>query len=495
MSRSPLARLHSQFHKTDGATRRQFLAASLATSTWMLSRRRQQLFADPPRVGKSIVVIGAGMSGLACAYELKKAGYDVRLFEATNRVGGRVRSVGDFLKGRNVEFGGELIGSNHPTWVAYKEQFKLEFHDVSDNKEKCFNPFVLGGKVLGKDECKALDDECDEAFKKLDAEATGVNVDEPWLTPNAKALDKRSTAEWLQKLEASANAKLVLGIEFYANNGQALNKQSYLGNLTQIQGGGGAEKYREESEVYRCKGGNQKLAQTLAKEIGDRVFLEVPVRQIDQKDSGAVVTCKDGRVIECDDVVLAVPPSVWNKITFNPGLPAGLAPQMGVDVKYFVVQKKRIWDQEGAFSQYAMGDGMVSMTWEGTDAQDGDGEYCLVAFSGAQAAEACRALKGKELDAAYAKELEAMLPGFKANCSDKTAFMNWPDEPWTKASYSFPAPGEVTTVGPMLRKGFGRIHFAGEHACYKFVGYMEGALNAGAALAARLAKRDGVMAK
>jgi monoamine oxidase len=142
-----------------------------------------------------------------------------------------------------------------------------------------------------------------------------------------------------------------------------------------------------------------------------------------------------------------------------------------------------------------MGDGMVSMTWEGTDAQAGDGEFCIVAFSGAHAAEACRALKGKELDAAYAKELEAMLPGFQANCSEKTAFMDWPNEPWTKASYSFPAPGEVTTVGPMLRKGFGRIHFAGEHTCYKFVGYMEGALNSGASLAARLAKRDGVMAK
>src|SRR5205823_9308509 len=112
-----------------------------------------------------------------------------------------------------------------------------------------------------------------EVFKKLDADGAGVNVDEPWLTPNAKALDQRTVADWLQKLDASANCKLALGIEFYANNGQVLGKQSYLGNLTQVQGGGGAAKYRDESEVYRCKGGNQKLAQALAREIGDRVFL------------------------------------------------------------------------------------------------------------------------------------------------------------------------------------------------------------------------------
>jgi monoamine oxidase len=71
--------------------------------------------------------------------------------------------------------------------------------------------------------------------------------------------------------------------------------------------------------------------------------------------------------------------------------------------------------------------------------------------------------------------------------------MVWPDEEFTQAGYSFPAPGQVTTVGPLLAKGMGRLHFAGEHACYKFVGYMEGALSSGAALAKRIAQRDGIL--
>ena len=74
--------------------------------------------------------------------------------------------------------------------------------------------------------------------------------------------------------------------------------------------------------------------------------------------------------------------------------------------------------------------------------------------------------------------------------------MNWPNEIWTAAGYSFPAPGQVTTVGPILRAGLGRLHFAGEHTCYKFVGYMEGALNSGVSLAKRIAVRDaGVAAR
>jgi monoamine oxidase len=71
--------------------------------------------------------------------------------------------------------------------------------------------------------------------------------------------------------------------------------------------------------------------------------------------------------------------------------------------------------------------------------------------------------------------------------------MDWPGDPWTLAGYSFPAPGQVTTVGPLLRKGVGNLHFCGEHTSYKFVGYMEGALNSGAALAKRIALRDGVL--
>jgi len=69
--------------------------------------------------------------------------------------------------------------------------------------------------------------------------------------------------------------------------------------------------------------------------------------------------------------------------------------------------------------------------------------------------------------------------------------MDWPSIPWTRASYSCPAPGEVTTIGPLLFEGIkGRLHFAGEHASYKFGSYMEGALNSGASIARRLAVRD-----
>jgi monoamine oxidase len=70
--------------------------------------------------------------------------------------------------------------------------------------------------------------------------------------------------------------------------------------------------------------------------------------------------------------------------------------------------------------------------------------------------------------------------------------MDWPSAPWTLAGYSFPAPGQVTAVGPLLAEGIGgRLHFAGEYSCYKFAGFMEGALASGIAIARLLAVRTG----
>ena len=71
-------------------------------------------------------------------------------------------------------------------------------------------------------------------------------------------------------------------------------------------------------------------------------------------------------------------------------------------------------------------------------------------------------------------------------------FINGHNDPLARGSYSFPAPGQVMSIGPILEQGLGRLHFAGVHCCPAFVGYMEGALQSGVRLARRLAERDGI---
>ena len=90
-------------------------------------------------------------------------------------------------------------------------------------------------------------------------------------------------------------------------------------------------------------------------------------------------------------------------------------------------------------------------------------------------------------ESAMRAEIERVFPGI-TRVYASGQFLNWPSDPWTRGSYSFPAVGELTRTGALLRRGLGRISFAGEHVCPKFVGYMEGALQSGIHAARQIAR-------
>src|SRR5687767_14379450 len=144
--------LNRKYGRPSGITRREMLQRSFAAGAALLISER---FGTPLTAGAGrVVVVGAGFSGLAAAYELSKAGYEVTVVEARNRVGGRVISFSDLVPGKNVEGGGELVGSNHPAWIAYAKQFKLDFLDVGE--EDLEFPVILNGKRLTGEQSEKL---------------------------------------------------------------------------------------------------------------------------------------------------------------------------------------------------------------------------------------------------------------------------------------------------------------------------------------------------
>jgi monoamine oxidase len=466
------------------------LPKSFATAAGESGRRE----AIAPK--RRVIVVGAGFAGLCAAYELMGLGYDVKVYEARQRVGGRVHSLKKLIPHKALEGGAELIGSNHPLWLRYRHHFGLKFSPVEDYAN---SPVRFGSRTLSFEKTEKLNTQMQSVLSHLNRVAEQVKDPyEPWTTRKAAALDARSLWSWLRTSRGSHLAKLAVAEQLAADNGVPANCQSLLGVLAMVKGGG-LQRYWSDTEVYRCEGGNQQLAERFRAQLNQptqRVFIDSPVRRIEWSDGVAKLTiARKGKreVHEAEDVILAIPPSVWKRISFSDkSLKRELhaPPQMGMNVKYVMRLRQRFW-QDFASSPTLTEDGPVDITWETTE-HDREGDYGFVAFSGAEDARKCVEWPSKARRAKYVKALRAPYPGINREIRD-ARFMNWPKAYWTRASYHFPRMGEVRLWGPFWKSGYkGWLHFAGEHTCYAFVGYMEGALQSGHRVSRGLAARDGV---
>ena len=219
-----------------------------------------------------VAVVGAGFAGLAAADELARAGAEVRVLEARDRVGGRVHSVP--FAGAVMERGAEWVLPAHTTIYGLVERFGLRL--------------VLKGTHYGDREprggapvSRAELDEAVARIRALPHAASGSiedSLEELGLSPAVhEALRARldvSAAHPADDLEAAGLAE------------------------------GGAAFGRFDS--HTVEGGNQRIADSLAATLDGALVLSAPVRRIEWSDTGARVT-SDGGELEADAVVLALP--------------------------------------------------------------------------------------------------------------------------------------------------------------------------------------------
>ncbi|MCA9171370.1 MAG: FAD-dependent oxidoreductase [Planctomycetales bacterium] len=474
-------------------SRREVLAAALAGSSGLLLQ--QQLYSATNQGKRKVIVVGAGLAGLACADELAHAGYQVTVLESRNRVGGRVHTHSDVIPGKVVEGGGELVGPNQPTWMAYANRFGLTLLPFETETDDTHGVFEIDGSLLSAEAAKSLASEMDTALRSLNALADPVPAYSPWDAPGAIGLDNQSFDDWISRQEVSDTCRRVMRVESTAINGIVPAWQSLLANLSIIKGGG-LDKFWDETDTLHVAGGTQQLANLLVDSLKQRAGSEVvrlkqPVLGI-TIHKGHVEVRLQNKQLEADDVVVTTPPSVLNKIAFAPPLPAGIMVPMANSIKYVAVSSERHWKQ-AMRSVNATSSGPVQLTWETTAGQGSDGEHGIVAYSSGREAETCRSwVRDGSAEMEYEKRLKAFWGnGYEQK---KGQVFDWLVDPYARGAYSFPSPGQVTQAGPLLAKGVsGRIHFAGEHCCFAFIGWMEGALSSGVRLARRICERDGLI--
>ena len=485
-SSSLISQLTQRFSPTQAPlSRRAFLKASAAAgAALLLSQSKARARGTPPRV----VIIGAGFAGLSCAYELAAAGVTPVVLEARGRVGGRVRTISHPTAGAHAEAGGEFVGEQHHVWGAYAKQFNLPLVSCFETPAAATS-LVVDGQLIPTDAAYALYLEMSEAFVRISEDARQVDAAQPWRSAQAARWDHTSVAQKLDAMPLSALCRRLLEVHFSNENAVATARQSYLGLLALVKGGGNAD-YWTQTEALRCAVGNQRLAHALGLGLPSQALkLRHPVQRIDRLGAGLMVTCHNGSQYACDMCVLAVPPSAWRHMHFAPGLMAGLtegveqamAPQMGPAIKHLA------WFDR----VQTPGDPAVfAADYDGTlwpMLRTGAGSAGEVFFSAAESAGRYRALAHEAREALRATlRCESTAKPLAQTLSMQ--FIDWPVQRFTQSGYSFPAPGEVTRCGPLWRDGIGPLQFIGEHTHHAFVGFMEGALRSGVGMAARIVR-------
>lgn len=85
---------------------------------------------EGPAEPKRVIVLGAGIAGLAAAHALVRAGHQPIVLEAQGRIGGRVRTVRDFAPGLYAEAGAEVIPLTHELTLRYCERLGLRLRPI-----------------------------------------------------------------------------------------------------------------------------------------------------------------------------------------------------------------------------------------------------------------------------------------------------------------------------------------------------------------------------
>jgi monoamine oxidase len=433
----------------------------------------------------SVIIIGAGMAGLAAAYELQKAGWQPIVLEARSRAGGRVYSVREFSNGLVAEGGAEFIDESHSRMLSLAREFDLALGRVGSWQGQSGDWGAFEGKAGPLEDASIWGADLNAEYHKVWVALSelGKQVSDPFnpqRAANAKELDAKNAADWI----AAQNVH-PLGRELFSNH----IRSEYTcepDDFSLLDLARNAAMYYSDPEAwgatYRVIGGNDLIAQAMAARLPD-LRLNAVVVSLKALAEEVVVKYKQVdsfHTVRAPHAILAIPLTTARMIDFGGTLPAAHQTMVnelsyGAVTKVLIEYRKRFWHDHG-WNGRLNTDLPIVLTWEATSHLEGERGIITAYTGGGPGARLSELSDDKRIKTAVAV-VERIFPG-SSELIETTRTIAWVNEPFTRCSYMAYAPNQVTAHWQTLFSPAGRLYFAGEHAT-ALQGFMEGAVESG----------------
>ncbi|WP_257207422.1 flavin monoamine oxidase family protein [Bacillus toyonensis] len=445
-------------------------------ASMMSNLRTPFLHLDSPSSSSStrIIIVGAGLAGLTCAYRLKQAGYKTTIYEASERVGGRVHTRrGDFADNQFVEAGGEFISPGE----LRIQQLATELGLQLDNLTAAELPgteiiYYFNGAPYTFAELVA---DFQQIFNQIQTDAflAGFPTLYNHYTQRGYELDHMSVTDYINAyVPGGMNSRLGKFLDV-ANKAFLSSESSDTSALLLVYPY--AFGAIEHGEQLRVQGGNDQIPKKLKKRLSGQIKTETRLIAFKENENGIYTLTfqkeEDIFDVEADHVVMAIPFTILrSSVDYSK---AGLQPLkvtaiqelgMGTAAKLHVQFTERYWNTLGYNGESFSDLGYVSSI-EASRSQPGVSGI-LENFTGGNIGAGMNIGTPQERAQQFLRQLEHVLPGISTKWNGKVTRDYRLGNPFSLGSYSYYKVGQMTKFAGIQSQPEGtngNLHFAGEH--------------------------------